>query len=54
VMFLEKRIKEAEKMWFEALYIPKIPSTLTQFLPKNSKLKIIELSHISELVKYIS
>ncbi len=53
VMHLEKRMKEAEKMWFETLYIPKIWDSLTQILPKKHTIKIIEISHISELSAHI-
>ena len=55
VMFLERRIKEAEKMGFETLYIPEIEKeTLTSLLPKNTKLKVIPLKNISELIKIVS
>lgn len=53
VMHLEKRIREAAKMGFETLYIPKIGKSLTSFLPKNAKLNIIEISHITDFVKYL-
>lgn len=53
VMHLEKRIKEALKMWFKILYIPKVWETLTQILPTGSTIKIIEISHISDLVQNI-
>lgn len=53
VLQIEKRIKESTKMWFENLYIPKIWKALKELLPKNSKIKIIEISHISDLIKYI-
>ena len=42
---LEKRIKEAEKMWFKKIFTPKINK-------KNSN--IIEINNISELVKKIN
>ncbi len=53
VMFLEKRIKEAEKMWFELIYIPKTEKTLTKFLPKNSTLKIVSVKDITDFISYI-
>ncbi len=53
VMFLERRIKEAEKMWFEKVYIPKTSKTLTEFLPKNSSLQIIPITNISDFSQYI-
>lgn len=55
VMFLERRIKEAEKMGFETIYIPEIDrETLTSLLPKNTTLKVIPLKNISELIKIVS
>ena len=51
VMFLERRIKEAEKMWFETLYIPEISSSLSSLLPKNAKIKCVQIKNIWELSK---
>lgn len=54
VMFLERRIKEAAKMWFEILYIPDTGKTLSEFLPKKSTVKIITVKNIVDLTKSIS
>ncbi|NDK09388.1 DNA repair protein RadA [Candidatus Gracilibacteria bacterium] len=51
VMFLERRIKEAEKMGFETLYIPEISSSLSSLLPKNAKIKCVQIKNIGELSK---
>ncbi len=63
VMFLEKRIKEAEKMWFKKIFVPKthpqpINSNHPQpFLPKEGSSKrnieIIEISDVKELVEKV-
>lgn len=44
---LEKRIKEAEKMWFKYIYCPNIDN-------KWKKSEIIIINHISDLVKKLS
>jgi DNA repair protein RadA/Sms len=44
---LEKRIKEAEKMWFKKIYCP-----INNY--KSKKLEIIQLKNISELVQQIN
>ncbi len=41
---LEKRVKEAEKMWFKNIYIPDCDIT-------SKKIKIIKLKNVSDLVK---
>jgi len=51
VMFLERRVKEAIKMWFSEVYIPKSNNSLTSLLPKWG---IIEVSNIKEFIKYYS
>ena len=48
VMYLEERIKEAEKMWFTNIYIPKAQ------VKTSKKINAIPLKDISELVKCIS
>lgn len=53
VIHLEKRIKEAIKLWFTTLYCPKYEGNLTDFLPKKEKIQVQTLSHISELTDYI-
>ncbi len=45
-IFLEKRVKEAEKMWFSKIFIPK--SSI-----KSKKIEIIEVSNIKELIEKI-
>jgi DNA repair protein RadA/Sms len=45
-MYLEKRLKEAEKMWFIKIFCPK-----TKFTSKKSE--IININNISDLVKLI-
>jgi len=45
---IEKRIKEAEKMWFKKIFIPK------SNINKSNKIEIVEISNISDLVKEIS
>ena len=45
---IEKRIKEAEKMWFKKIFIPK------SNINKANKIEIVEISNISDLVKEIS
>lgn len=49
VMHLEKRIKEAEKMWFENIYIPK---TDVKKITKK-KINIIQVKNIKDLVTYL-
>ena len=43
---LEKRIKEAEKMWFENIYCPKTDL-------KAKKSKITQVNSINDLVEYL-
>lgn len=47
VMHLENRIKEAEKMWFDTIYVPE------WFEKKFKKIQVIPVKNIQELVKYI-
>ena len=47
VIFLEQRIKEAEKMWFETIYIPDVD------IKASKKIKTIKIKSISDLVKNI-
>lgn len=48
VMYLDKRIKEAEKLWFEKIIIPKISKKI------NTKLsQIIQISSIKDLLDYV-
>lgn len=54
VMFLERRVKEAIKMWFEAIFIPETNEKLTSLLPKDSSIKIVALKNISDLIKTFS
>ncbi len=51
VMFLERRVKEAVKMWFTEIYIPDTGWSLTSLLPK---WWIIEVKNIKEFIKYYS
>ncbi len=46
-IYLEERIKEAEKIWFKKIIAPKVNL-------KSRKSEIIKISNINELVKYIS
>lgn len=46
-IFLEKRIKEAEKMWFKNIYCPETSI-------KSNKANIIKINNISELTKKLS
>lgn len=54
VMFLERRIKEAAKMWFEVLYVPHTNENLTSLLPKGSTIQVVSLKHISDFIKTFS
>lgn len=47
VMFLERRVKEAQKMWFETIYIPDTADI------KDSK-DIIQVKNISDFIKFFS
>ncbi len=47
VIMLEKRIKEAEKMWFKKIFIPNYK------INWKYKIKIIKLENISDLVKHL-
>lgn len=47
VVFLEQRIKEAEKMWFETIYIPDID------IQTSKKINIVKIKSIADLVKAI-
>lgn len=49
VMFLERRVKEAIKMWFTEIYIPDCAGSI-----KDSKIKIIEVKSIKDFTKYYS
>lgn len=49
VMFLERRVKEAIKMWFTEIYIPDIWWSIT-----DKKTKIIEVKNIKDFIKYYS
>jgi len=51
VMFLEKRVKEAIKMWFTEIFIPDMGWSLTSLLPKWG---IIEIKNIKDFIKYYS
>jgi len=51
VMFLEKRVKEAIKMWFTEIFIPDMGWNLTPLLPKWG---IIEVKNIKDFIKYYS
>jgi len=51
VMFLEKRVKEAIKMWFTEIFIPDSGWSLTPLLPKWG---IIEVKNIKGFTKYYS
>jgi len=51
VMFLERRVKEAIKMWFTEIYIPESEWSLTSLLPKWG---IIEVKNIKDFIKYYS
>lgn len=53
ILFLEKRVKQAIKLWFENIYIPKNSDKLTKLLPQETNIKIIELTNISELIPHI-
>jgi predicted ATP-dependent serine protease len=47
-MHIEKRIKEASKMGFKKIIIPKLNKKIS-----SKKMNIIEIKHISELVTNI-
>lgn len=49
VMLLERRVKEAIKMWFTEIYIPDIWWSIT-----DKKTKIIEVKNIKDFIKYYS
>ncbi len=51
VMFLERRVKEAVKMWFTEIYIPDCLWSLTSLLPKWG---IIEVKDIKDFIKHYS
>lgn len=51
VMFLERRVKEAIKMWFTEIFIPDSGWNLTSLLPKWG---IIEVKNIKDFTKYYS
>jgi len=53
VLHLEKRIKEAEKMGFEKIFIPKTEKNLWEILQKKSQLIIVKVSHITEIITHI-
>lgn len=47
VIYLEKRIKEAQKMWFKKIFMPDIE------IKENYKIEIIKIKDVSEIVKVI-
>lgn len=49
VMFLERRVKEAIKMWFTEIYIPDSGWSI-----KDAKANIIEVKNIKDFIKYYS
>jgi DNA repair protein RadA/Sms len=49
VMFLDRRVKEAIKMWFTEIYIPDCAWAI-----KDKTAKIIEVKDIKEFIKYYS
>ena len=49
IIHLEKRLKEAEKMWFKKIFVPKLPPSIK----KDFNIEIIELTSILELVNKI-
>lgn len=49
VMFLERRVKEAIKMWFTEIYIPDCAWSI-----KDTKIKIVEVKNIKDFTKYYS
>jgi predicted ATP-dependent serine protease len=51
VMFLDRRVKEAVKMWFTEIYIPDSGGKLTSLLPKGG---IIEVKNIKDFIKNYS
>ncbi len=53
VMFLERRVKEAIKMWFDTIYISDIWGT-SSLMPKDSNAKIIEIKNITDFIKHYS
>ncbi len=48
VMHIESRIKEAGKMWFKKIIIPKLAKKIT-----SKKIEVIEISDLSEVVEII-
>ena len=48
IMYIEKRIKEASKMWFKKIIIPKLTKKIT-----SKKIEIIQIWAINDLVKNI-
>jgi len=48
VIFLEKRIKEAEKMWFKTIVIPDVDVKI------KTKIEVIKLKSINDLLKIIN
>ena len=48
VMQLDKRIKEAEKLWFKNIFIPKWTKNYN-----SKKIKIIQIASIKELLQYL-
>jgi len=48
VMHIEKRIKEAGKMWFKKIIIPKLAKKIT-----SKKIEVIEISNLSDLVEQV-
>lgn len=48
VIFINERIKEAEKMWFHTIYIPDVA------IKQPTKIQVVKIKNIAELVKTIS
>ena len=48
ILEIEKRIKEAEKLWYKRIFIPDIP------LKSNNKIEVIKLKNILDLIKYLN
>lgn len=49
VMHIEKRVKEAEKMWFKRIIVP----TISQKLPVPKTMVIIQIASVSDLLQHI-
>lgn len=53
VLFLEKRLKQALKMGFKRIYIPKVQKDLTEFLPQKDISIVTQIWSVSELIKLL-